>query len=247
MDPAVSTLVNPYPGLGGGQFRRAEPRTGSDHFADPTETHRIQIRRQVARGARPPRIERRVLEHEMVGTDPTAGNSVPPESRKPMAPAVFGSLLLLNFVLVIVMLVTDKNLQTDFGAQTSGNYLHWYAGLGMGVLDLLLGLGLLASTFQIRGRLGSASTQRYMVMGALVWTILVIIASVAVVETYSQVRFTSEGQFSQYLFGTSAYPGALSYIPWLYDLLLATYVISALAGIAAIASVRTKPAVPSAS
>jgi hypothetical protein len=57
---------------------------------------------------------------------------------------------------------------------------------------------------------------------------------VGIVTSWKQVGFASQSQFQTYLFGTSAYPGALSYIPWLYDALLAAYVVTAVVAIGAL-------------
>lgn len=150
---------------------------------------------------------------------------------------VFGGLLLVDFLLSAIMLFTDKNLQTDFGA-TGDYYVHWYGVLAMGALDLVLGIAVLGVAFmaaptQPRVNNMLARGRRVVVIGALGWTILAILAMVGIVTLYSQVGFSSMSQFAQYLFGVTAYPGALSYIPWLYDLLLAAYLLTALAGIAA--------------
>jgi hypothetical protein len=158
--------------------------------------------------------------------------------------AAFGGLLLLDFVISVVMLVTDKNLQTDFGA-SSPYYLHWYGVLAMGILDLLLGLVLL--TFSATSSLARRwpKLRRLAVLGSTAWSVLAIIAMVGIVETYPQVGFANANQFAMYLFGTTAYPGALSYIPWLYDLLLAAYVLTAILGVVSL--LRRRPASTSSS
>ncbi len=153
----------------------------------------------------------------------------------------FGALLLVDMVLSIVMLLTDKNLQTDFGAQ-SAYYAHWYGVLGMTVLDLLLALALLAyATMPMMQRM-SASARRGVVIGALAWTVIAIVAMLGIVTSYSQVGFSNMGQFAQYLFGVTPYSGALSYIPWLYDLLLAMYLVTAITGALALRPAPSSPA-----
>jgi len=158
----------------------------------------------------------------------------------------FSVLLLLDFLLILVMLGTDKNLQTDFGNPTvSGYYAHWYGLLVEGIIDLILAAGLLATVAlpALRGR--SVSSRRGIVLLGVAWSVLAIVAMVGIVETYQQVGFSSASQFAQYLFGTTAYPGALSYIPWLYDALLAAYVLTALVGVIALMKVRSTPGRPS--
>ena len=152
--------------------------------------------------------------------------------------AAFGALLLADFVVAAVMLVTDKNLQTDFGA-VAPYYLHWYGLLAMGVLDLLFALPLLAFWSPMMVQRTSLSVRSRLVGAAFAWTVLAIVASLGIVVTYSQVGFSSAGQFAQYLFGVTAYPGAFSYIPGLYDLLVALYIVTAGAGALAFRHVQS--------
>jgi hypothetical protein len=153
--------------------------------------------------------------------------------------AAFGLLLLVDMVLATVMLVTDKNLQTNFGAQ-SPYYLHWYGVLAMAVIDLVVGGVVLAAAFPSVQRRMSPTVRRRGAMAALLWTVLAILASVGIVSAYQQVGFGSMSQFAQYLFGVTPYPDALSYIPGLYDALLVTYVLTAVAGALAVGR-RTSP------
>jgi hypothetical protein len=150
----------------------------------------------------------------------------------------FAVLLLIDFLLILVMLGTDMNLQTDFGS-VAKYYAHWYGLLFEGILDLILAVGLLATVAlpALRGR--SVSSRRGIVLLGVVWSVLAIVAMVGIVETYQQVGFSSASQFAQYLFGTTAYPGALSYIPWLYDALLTVYVLTALVGVISLMKVRS--------
>ncbi len=76
---------------------------------------------------------------------------------------------------------------------------------------------------------------------------LAIVAMVGIVESWQAVGFSSMSEFEKYLFGTSAYPFVLSYIPWLYDLLLVAYVLTAIVGIVAVMGMRSwarPPAAP---
>ncbi|MGA8302942.1 MAG: hypothetical protein WA691_03485 [Thermoplasmata archaeon] len=160
--------------------------------------------------------------------------------------AAFGVLLLVDFVLSAVMLVTDKNLQTDFGFH-SAYYLHWYGVLAMAIVDLVVALALLVSSSPSVAQQMSSSVRRIGVIAALVWTIVAIVVSVGIVTTWSQVGFANMSQFEQYLFGVTPYPGALYYIPWLYDLLLAAYIVTAVVGALAIRRAPTPPATAPAS
>jgi hypothetical protein len=155
----------------------------------------------------------------------------------------FGLLLLLDAVVAIVMLATDKNLQTNFGAQ-SPYFVHWYGVLAMALVDLLLAVALLACASVPMLKRIPPSGRRGVVIGALAWTVIGILASVGIVSSYMEVGFSSMNQFAQYLFGVTPYPGALSYIPGLYDLLLVLYVVTAIVGALAL---RRTPSAPSAS
>ncbi|MGC2288737.1 MAG: hypothetical protein WA688_02625 [Thermoplasmata archaeon] len=162
--------------------------------------------------------------------------SQPTKSR---LPAVFAGLLVLDFLLVVVMLATDKNLQTDFGAAPP-YYLHWYAGLVLGAVTLLLAAAVLATNLRQEPRSGSTVLDRYALVGGVVWSWLAIAGMFGVLATYKQVGFSSVNQFAQYLFGVSAYPGALSYIPWLYDLLLGVFFVAAVTGVIALVQRRAE-------
>ncbi len=130
------------------------------------------------------------------------------------------------FVITVVILFTDKNLQTDFGLVTSGYFYHWY-GLFATAIVAVAGASALI-TFRSRG-LSIAGTAGSGVMTAFL---------VLDVLTYGMVAggaFTLSG-FATYLFGFGAYSGALSYIPGLYDILIAVYAIATIAGVFAVRS-----------
>jgi hypothetical protein len=149
----------------------------------------------------------------------------------------FALLLFVDFLIVAVMLATDKNLQTNFGAQAA-YFSHWYGLLAEGVLDLIIAAVVVSSVSSASERKMSLSSRKYAVVGGLIWTIVAILAMLGIVATYMQVNFPSMSEFAKYLFGVTPYPGALSYIPWLYDLLLAAYILTALVGAAATMRVR---------
>jgi hypothetical protein len=153
---------------------------------------------------------------------------------------VFGALFLVDLVLSVVMLATDKNLQTDFGI-VSPYYSHWYGVLVMAVLDLVVGAVLIAAAFPGLGAKLSPRVRRAGLAAALLWALVAIGAMVGVVTAYSQVGFKTESQFEQYLFNPTPYSGALSYIPWLYDALLAAYVVTVIVGIVALLGKPTAP------
>lgn len=155
--------------------------------------------------------------------------------------SAFSLLLLIDFILVAVMLATDQNLQTDFGSLHSvpPYYAHWYGLLAEGVLDLLGAFVLLF--FVARPLMKGTATRmhRRLVLGALAWSILAIVAMLAIVTSYSMVGFQTANQFAQYLFQTTAYPYTKPYIPWLYDLLLVAYILTAVVGAFAVMRVRS--------
>ncbi len=117
--------------------------------------------------------------------------------------------------LSLLMLATDKNLQTDFGTVTSGYFVHWYAVLAMAIADIA-GAGILLA---FRSRLA--------VKVGVLGSALFAVALVAAVFTYHQVGFTSMQQFADYLFGLTYFGGDVRY---LYDVLLATYIATSVLG-----------------
>lgn len=147
--------------------------------------------------------------------------------RKPRVfPIVYGLAFLVAGALSVVMLMTDKNLQTDFGTLHSGYFAHWYAVLGMALADFA-GAGLL---FALRSRL----VIKLGVLGAAASAI----ALLAVVYTYQQVGFASSTQFADYLFGVTYYGGDIRY---LYDVLVATYLATAIGGAVGLLLTRSSP------
>jgi hypothetical protein len=154
--------------------------------------------------------------------------------------ALLGVLLIVDFVVVVVMLATDKNLQTDFG-RYSPYYAHWYGLLAMGVVDLFGALAVFGNFSRYGMRTMSSTRRRWVALAGLGWSVVAVLTLLGIVETYQQVGFSSMGQFAQYLFGVTASPGVLSYIPWLYDLLLAMYILTAL--VAALLVLRTRSSV----
>jgi hypothetical protein len=138
-------------------------------------------------------------------------------------PVFYSFAFLLAAILSFVMLATDKNLQTDFGTVSSGYFVHWYAVLAMGIVDLI-GVALLLI-------LRSRTAVKLGVVGSGLLTL----ANVAVIATYSQVGFASASDFANYLFGVTYYGGDIRY---LYDVLLATYIGTFFLGIAGLAVTR---------
>ncbi len=128
-----------------------------------------------------------------------------------------GILLALDFILTTVILFTDKNLQTDFGI-VKPYFIHWYGLLVTAIVDLIGAVIIIAKPERVFQKAGT--------VGAL----LLAVFMVADLATYKMVGFTSVGQFATYLFGFSHYPRALSYIPGLYDVLFAFYIITGIAG-----------------
>jgi len=139
-------------------------------------------------------------------------------------PLLYSLVFLLAAGLSILMLITDKNLQTNFGSLSTGYYYHWYVVLGMAVVDLV-GAGLLL-----------AYRSRWMVKLGVVGSGAFAVVLLAVILTYSQVGFSSAMSFAQYLFGITYYGGDLRY---LYDILLATYIGGFVVGVVSLALTRT--------
>jgi hypothetical protein len=159
-----------------------------------------------------------------------AGTDATPSSRagtlREHRVMILGILFVVDLLVTVVMLATDKNLQTDFGA-VSPYYIHWYFLLATGVLDLVAALVLLGSIGMASRASPARSVPRWVVLAGLGWALLVIVGMLGILVTYSTVGFATMGDFEKYLFGVTAYPGSLSYIPWLYDLLLVLYFVTA--------------------
>ncbi len=131
------------------------------------------------------------------------------------------ALIYVAFVVTLVVLFTDKNLQTNFGIVTSGYFLHWYGLLVTAVIDVV-GASILI-----------VKKSRGLSLAGAIGTLLLAIFLVLDMFTYSMVGggfFTSYSQFGSYLFGISKLKGSLSYIPGLFDVLFAVYVVAFIVG-----------------
>jgi hypothetical protein len=138
-------------------------------------------------------------------------------------PLFYSLPFLLASALSMVMLVTDKNLQTDFGTVTTGYFVHWYVVLVIAIADVV-GAGLLIL-------LRSRTAIKLGVVGSG----LLCIVWVGVILTYAQAGFTSASAFAQYLFGVTYFGGDIRY---LYDVLLATYLGTFALGLVGLAVTR---------
>ncbi len=150
---------------------------------------------------------------------------------------IFGLLILVDFLLIVVMLATDKNLQTDFGS-SKPYFAHWYGLLAEGILTLLVAFSVIGNALAPSMWAQRPRRVKAIVLGGLVWVILALLANLAIVFTWSQVGFPNMNQFVMYLFDTAS-PAATGYIPWLYDALIAALVVTALVGVFAWTRVRT--------
>jgi len=149
---------------------------------------------------------------------------------RPAYPAYYGLAFLLAFALSVVMLITDKNLQTDFGTVSNGYFVHWYVILGTAVADLVGAALLLA----VRSRLS--------VLIGVIGSALLTLLLVGAIFTYSQVGFASTTDMANYLFGITYYGGDIRY---LYDALLAVYIGTFVTGVVMLVATRSKQAVSS--
>ncbi len=136
---------------------------------------------------------------------------------------IVGVLFALDFIVTLLVLFTDNNLQTDFGA-TNRYFLHWYGLLITAVIDII-GAAMVfvrpSKGVYTAGLVGSSLLALFLVLDLL---------------TYSMVGFSSMGRFATYLFGVARYPGSLSYIPGLYDGLFILYIITAILSASAVRS-----------
>jgi len=138
-------------------------------------------------------------------------------------PIFFSAAFVLAFAFSVVMLITDTNLQTDFGSMSSGYYAHWYVILGTAVADLI-GVALLLL-------LRSRTAVKLCTLGSA----LVVVVFLGAIFTYSQVGFASASDFANYLFGITYSGGDIRY---LYDVLLAVYIATFLWGVVGLAMTR---------
>jgi hypothetical protein len=134
--------------------------------------------------------------------------------------------------LAVLMLATDKNLQTDFGTISSGYFVHWYAVLAIAIADVVGAVLLLWTRSRTAVKVG------------VVGSGLLSVALLAVIFTYSQVGFASAGAFANYLFGVTYYGGDLRY---LYDALLGTELGTCAVGVVGLVLTRDARAAQSAS
>ena len=136
---------------------------------------------------------------------------------------VYSAPFLVAAGLSFLMLITDKNLQTDFGSVSSGYFEQWYLILATAVADVVgavLLLVLRSRRAVLAGVIGSASLGLLLLGG---------------IFTYQQVGFASASQMANYLFGITYYGGDIRY---LYDVLLATYIATFLGGLVGLIATR---------
>jgi hypothetical protein len=163
----------------------------------------------------------------MTGSDgaATEGSGRPAVRSSAKASVAYSLLFLLAFALSVVMLLTDQNLKTDFGSVSSGYYLHWYVVLVTAIADLVGAALLLAVRSRFAVKVGVAGSG------------LLALVFLGDIFTYSQVGFTSAGTFANYLFGITYYGGDIRY---LYDAVLAVYLLTALVGVVLLLATRTE-------
>ena len=131
--------------------------------------------------------------------------------------------------LSILMLITDKNLQTDFGTVSSGYFDQWYLILTTAVADVTGAILLLVLR------------TRRAVLAGVVGSGLLALLLLAGIFTYQQVGFSSASQMANYLFGITYYGGDIRY---LYDVLLGTYLTTFLGGTIGLVATRSAHETP---
>ena len=145
----------------------------------------------------------------------------------------FVGLLFVAFLLLDAMLITDKNLQTDFGA-VSPYFIHWYGVLALAIGTLVLAITIIVTAGRSALKGDRPKLARYSLTVGTAWCWLAVAAMVGVLATYKQVGAASVNQFAQYLFGLTTFPGVQAYIPGLYDVVLAVFVLSGIVGAIAV-------------
>ena len=158
-------------------------------------------------------------------------------SMKSRLAIVFGGLLILDFILVIVMLATDKNLQTDFGG-SAPYYIHWYAGLCIGVVTLLVALfilALLAEQLPMESPPAwvdlESSAGRY---GPGSW-LSACSESWPPTAKWDSSRLANLPTISLASLPT---PDHSRTFPWLYDAVIGMFIVSAIVGVVAVMHIR---------
>jgi hypothetical protein len=144
---------------------------------------------------------------------------------------VLAALFLVEFLITLVILLTDMNLRNDFTLYTgSGYFIHWWGLLVTALIDLI-GVGLLIFK-PTKGvfKIGSG------------WSIFMVAFLFGDILLYKEVGFSTPTQFADYLFGFSKYPGTESYIPGLYTILAAIYIAIAIFSLIIIFKNRSKSA-----
>ena len=139
------------------------------------------------------------------------------------AARIYGAFFALAFALSVVMLLTDTNLRTDFGAVSSGYFLHWDVVLVTALADLVGAVLLMA-----------VASRRAIEVG-VVGSGLLALVFVGDIFTYRSVGFATATSFAQYLFGITYYGGDVRY---LYDLVLVVYLAAFIFGAVALARTR---------
>ncbi|MCL4451959.1 MAG: hypothetical protein M1327_04980 [Candidatus Thermoplasmatota archaeon] len=133
--------------------------------------------------------------------------------------ATEGLLLVVAFITAVAILLTDKNLQTDF--QTVPKYFyHWYGMLVIALISLIGGVLITVKHNTFYGKVG------------VIGSSLIAIFLVADIATYSTLNVgLTASQFAGYLFSFSRYDGFKNYIPGLYPLLFIEFILVVIVGV----------------
>ena len=134
------------------------------------------------------------------------------------------------FALGVVMLVTDKNLRTNFGYMSSGYFLHWYVILLVTIATVVGGALLVLVRSRMSVKAGVAGSG------------LIVAIFLGDILTYGEVGngfFKSPSSFANYLFGVTYYGGDIRF---LYDAMLGVYIAAFIAGIVLLSTTRKNPA-----
>lgn len=144
---------------------------------------------------------------------------------------MLAGFFLVQFLITLVILLTDMNLRNDFGIYTgSGYFIHWWGLLVTAVVDVIgVGLLILKPTRTVF-KIGSG------------WSIFMVAFLFGDILLYKEVGFSTPTQFADYLFGFSKYPSTESYYPGLYTILAAIYIIIVIFSLLLIFSKREKSA-----
>ncbi|MEM0158512.1 MAG: hypothetical protein QXV22_05240 [Thermoplasmataceae archaeon] len=128
-----------------------------------------------------------------------------------------GVLFVLDFLVSLIILLTDRNLRTDFGTITHGYFLHWYGMLAISIISIIGGI------------ISFSNGSKKVATAGAIGSLLILLFLFADVLTAPTLGLTYS-YFASYLFGFPPFFSASGYIPGLYDILVVLYLLTTIMG-----------------